>query len=39
MSRLKLSFIAAATLALTGCGGGGLNYWLYPEPHISCFQV
>ena len=38
MSRLKLPVIAAATLtlALAGCGGvGGLNYWLYPEPHLA----
>ena len=40
MSRLKLPVIAAATLALVltlaGCGsGGGLNYWLYPEPQLA----
>ena len=34
MSRNKLPSIALASLVLSGCGGGGLNYWLYPVPHL-----
>ena len=34
MYRLKLPSIALATVVLAGCGTGGLNYWLYPEPHL-----
>lgn len=34
MPRLQLPSIALATLVLAACGGGGLNYWLYPEPHL-----
>ena len=35
MSRLKLPSIALITLVSAGCGGGGLNFWLYPEPHLA----
>ena len=35
MSRQQLPSIALATLVIAGCGSGGLNYWLYPEPHLT----
>lgn len=35
MSRYRLPSIALATLVVAGCGAGGLNYWLYPEPHLA----
>lgn len=35
MSRHKLPSIALATLVAAGCGTGGLDYWLYPEPHLA----
>ena len=35
MSRLTLPSVALATLVVAGCGSGGLNYWLYPEPHLA----
>ncbi len=39
MFRLKLPLLAAATLAFASCGsGGGLNYWLYPEPHLAAAE-
>ena len=34
MSRLRLPYIALATLVVAGCGTGGRQYWLYPEPHL-----
>lgn len=34
MSRMTLSSIALATVVSAGCGGGGLNFWLYPAPHL-----
>lgn len=39
MSRLKLPLVVAATLVFAGCGsGGGLNYWLYPAPHLAATE-
>lgn len=40
MSRQRLPSFALAILVwagcvLVGCGGGGLNYWLYPEPYLA----
>jgi hypothetical protein len=35
MSRYRLSFIALATLVAAGCGSGGLEFWLYPEPRLA----
>ena len=35
MSRLKLPSIALVTLVVAGCGTGGREYWLYPEPHLA----
>jgi len=34
MSRNNLPSIALVTLVIAGCGGGGLNFWLYPEPRL-----
>ena len=34
MSRLRLPYIALTTLVVAGCGTGGRQYWLYPEPHL-----
>ena len=34
MSRQQLPSIVLATLVIAGCGGGGLNFWLYPEPRL-----
>jgi len=34
MSRQQLPSLALVTLVVAGCGTGGLNYWLYPEPHL-----
>lgn len=34
MPRLEWPYVALTTLVLAGCGTGGLNYWLYPEPHL-----
>lgn len=34
MSRMTLPSIALATVVIAGCGGGGLNFWLYPEPRL-----
>lgn len=35
MSRQRLPFIALATLVVAGCGTGGFEYWLYPEPRLA----
>ena len=35
MSRLQWPYIALATLVVAGCGAGGLNFWLYPGPHLA----
>lgn len=35
MSRYNLPSLALATLVVAGCGGGGLNYWLYPAPRLA----
>ena len=35
MSRLRLSYIALATLVVAGCGAGGRHYWLYAEPRLA----
>jgi len=35
MSRYRLPSFALATLVAAGCGTGGLEYWLYPEPHLT----
>ena len=32
---LKLRSILLATLMGAGCSTGGLEFWLYPEPHLS----
>lgn len=35
MSQSILLFVALATPVFAGCGSGGLEYWLYPEPHLT----
>ena len=34
MSRLGMACIALAAVVVAGCGAGGLNFWLYPGPHL-----
>lgn len=34
MVRPTLPVIAFAIAVAVGCGSGGLEYWLYPEPHL-----
>ena len=34
MALPELRSILLTTFLLAGCGTGGLEYWLYPEPHL-----
>jgi hypothetical protein len=34
MSLSELRSVIATSLLVVGCGTGGLEYWLYPEPHL-----
>jgi hypothetical protein len=35
MSTTRLALAAVVPMMVAGCGGGGLNFWLYPEPHLA----
>ncbi len=35
MARIRVRPITLAFLLFAGCTGGGHEYWLYPEPHLS----
>ena len=34
MSTANLRSVVLTSLVLAGCGAGGLEYWLYPEPRL-----
>lgn len=34
MSRSRFRSIILMSLLVAGCGGGGLEFWLYPEPRL-----